>query len=165
MSQAGVLSLSDSPLPPQVPTSFVTDSGTAVPLANVLDVNGGTGIVTSVGASNQIIITNINEGFTWTDENASFNAFPQNGYFVIATATGTLPSSPTQGNTIQFIVDTNSVLTIQANAGQQIRIANVISSFGGTATSTADGCTCELVYRVLDNTWISSNNNGSWLMM
>lgn len=104
-------------------------------------------------------------GFVWNDEATSFNALASNGYFVTATATATLPASPAQGDTIEFIVDTNSVLTLQANTGQKIRIANALSSIAGTATSTADGSTAELIYRAADSVWISGDNNGSWLLM
>jgi hypothetical protein len=50
---------------PSIPTSFVTDSGTAIPAANILNVIGGTGINTS-GAGNTVTITLANSGTTTT---------------------------------------------------------------------------------------------------
>jgi len=41
---------------PEIPTSFVTDSGTAVPVANTLNIFGGTDITTS-GAGNTVTIS------------------------------------------------------------------------------------------------------------
>jgi hypothetical protein len=62
MSQI-IKNLASGPVPPSVATSYVTDSGTAVPSANVLNVKGGTqslsvdnGILTTAGPSNQINI-------------------------------------------------------------------------------------------------------------
>lgn len=61
MSQFFINSSSSAP-PPTVPTSFVTDNGTAIPAANVLNVNGdvvgGSGIVTSANPnlSNNLLI-------------------------------------------------------------------------------------------------------------
>ena len=45
MSQAGLIDIEASN--PQIPTSFVTDSGTAIPLGNELEILGGPGIETS----------------------------------------------------------------------------------------------------------------------
>ena len=56
MSQAGILRITSGSLPPDVPTTFVTDSGNAVPVANILNVLGGEGIDTS-GAGNTVTIS------------------------------------------------------------------------------------------------------------
>jgi C1q domain len=50
------------PTPPDIATSYVTDSGTAVPSGNILNVNGANGVTTS-GSGNQVIVSGQNVGF------------------------------------------------------------------------------------------------------
>jgi len=52
MSQFYVQSNSGGGLPSNVPTSFVTDMGTVIPAANVVNVNGGPGVTVSANPNN-----------------------------------------------------------------------------------------------------------------
>lgn len=99
---------------------------------------------------------------TWTDESTSFAPAAGNGYFITGTTTATLPASPSQGNTISFAVDAATVLTIQANTGQVIRIGAAVSASAGTAASTARGDSVTLVYRSSDTAWIATSVIGTF---
>lgn len=161
MSQAGIISVQNSN--PQIPTSFVTDSGTAVPALNILNVFGGTGATTS-GSGNTITVTVKNDGFQWSEKNANFNAAVQNGYFCNALLTATLPASGglVIGNSVIFFIDTASVVTIQAGIGEMIQIGSTISVAGGVATSNTQGATLELVFKPSDLTWHTISSLGVW---
>ncbi len=150
-------------LPPEVPLSFVTDSGTATPAAHILNVLGGTGATTS-GSGNTVTVTVINDGFSWVDEAATFTAAPQTGYFCTGTLTVNLPVTAglLQGATVIVYVDSASVVTIQAAAGQTIQVGSSSSSVAGTAVSTAEGSVLELVYRIADSEWHTISIEGIW---
>lgn len=121
---------------------------------------------TSFAVSATGFVTLIGGGFTWTDVSGAFSPLKENGYFVTATATGTLPASPAQGDTIKFFVDSASqFLTIKASGTQLIRFGSLASSAGGTAISTLQGDSVELIYRANDTQWCAiAGFTGTWLM-
>lgn len=163
MSQAGIVNISSTPLPPEIPLQFTTDSGIAVPAANNLNVFGGTGATTS-GSGSTITITVVNDSFSWSEQNTSFAAAVQNGYYCNAGLTVSLPATAglTIGNTIIIYVDTTSPVIIQANTGQMIQIGNQISISGGIVTSSTQGALLELNFKPSDSTWHTIASMGAW---
>ena len=125
--------------------------------------DGTTATVVGNPGTNTLTISSISSSvISWTDENSSFSPVAANGYFVNATATATLPASPTRGDTISFIVTTTNPLTVQATGSQMIAIGNTTSSAAGTITNTMQGDSVTLVYSDTDTTWRSQNSNGTW---
>lgn len=167
MSQILNPNLGGGVIPPNVPTSFLLDDGnSAVPAANVIIVHGETGADTSLGASNEIVINVVSDGFVWTDKAVTFNALPQNGYFCTGTLTANLPASAglVNGATLIIYVDSASVVTIQANAGQTIQVGSTQSTSSGTATSTSEGSVLTLAYRIADTEWHAISDSGTWTL-
>lgn len=116
-----------------------------------------------VDANGFVTFTGSTSNIPWTDEGGNFNAASNNGYFCTALLTATLPATPAQGDIIKFVMDTASVVTVTANAGQKIRMGNTISALAGTCASTRQGDSMELVYRAASATWYAyAGSTGSW---
>jgi hypothetical protein len=162
MSQV-IKSLASGPVPPTVATSYVTNSGTATPSANILNVIGGAG-ATTTGSGNTITVTVSNEGFAWTETSTNFNIPIENGVFANAGLTIFLPAIPALvlGNTVIIYVDTTSTVTIQSNTGQMIQVGNSVSVPGGVAVSNTKGSILELIFKPSDLTWHTQSSLGSW---
>lgn len=139
---------------------LIIGSSAAQPAAATL--TAGTGISITNG-SNSITIATSTGGYTWSDASGAFSPLKENGYFITATATGTLPAAPANGDTIKFFVDTTQILTIQATAGKIIRFSSAVSAAAGTAVSSAQGDSVELVYRTTNTCWCAvAGFSGNW---
>ena len=135
MSQV-IKNLAGGPVPPQVPTSFVTDNGTAVPLLNILDVNGKTstenntnGIITKGGTpatplSNEldIVLTNRAVGSMSTTGAGSAN--------LITLALGNTPGVYTFDITVSGFAKTGTGSPL----GCGFTIVGAVRTDGATAT-------------------------------
>jgi hypothetical protein len=144
-----------------VPTSFVTNAGTAIPVANVLNVVGAGG-TTTAGAGNTVTITSVATVLPWNDIAVNTLTVVNNGYFCTAALTATLPAGATQGQVIQIEASSAGAVTIQANAGQFIRLGNTTSLPAGTAVSSRIGDSVYLVFRSASQTWSSISTEGTW---
>jgi hypothetical protein len=141
---------------PNVDTLSDTAGTLVYALNGNIQLKGTTGNLSVTAGTNELTFAAINSGaLVWTDKAISFSAASNNGYFVTAVATALLPASPAQGDQIAFISGTASALTITANTGQKIRVGNVLSALAGTAVSTQNGDSIDLVYRAADATWYS----------
>lgn len=144
-----------------VPTTFIEDSGVAVPVANILNVLGLSGSKTE-GAGNTITI-----------RSPPYAAFPatalatiNSGSFI--TAGGNiilnLPVTAADGDLVEVICTTANLVAVDAPVNNFIRIGTLITSGGGTATSTQIGDSLSLRYRLADLTWYTTSVIGTWVM-
>lgn len=166
MSQAGIVNLSDTPLPPSVPTQFTTDNGVAVPALNNLNVFGGTGATTS-GSGSTITITVKSDGFLWNDvTGATQTIAAENGYITDrgAGVTYTLPASGTLGDTF-IITGKLGLWTLAQNANQQITFgsASTTVGVGGSlaATNLGDSITAVCITAGASTVWRVINAVGN----
>ncbi len=118
---------------------------------------------TSFSVDSNGFVSLLGGGFTWTTTSGTFTAVKEHGYFISGTATANLPVSPSTGDTIKFIVDhASQLLTIDAPGTQLIRLANNVTSAGGTFVSTARGDSVTLVYQSTGTVWMAESFVGTW---
>ena len=164
MSQSGILNTGVSP--PAVATQYVTDAGTAIPAANILNVLGAGGTTTS-GAGNTVTITSAGGGgLAWNVITASQTLAVNNGYFCAAPGGAlalALPAVSAVGDTIAVSLVGATSWTITQGVGQEMSYGNLVTTngVGGSVTSTEQGDTIMFVCNVANVDWtiISSVGN------
>lgn len=137
------------------------DSGGALsPTAGNWNILGGPGVTTS-GSGSTLTINSV----VFTDQGGSTSVTSDSGSFATAAITLTLPATPAQGELVHFVCTTASALIVDAPSTHLIRIGVLVSSAGGTATSTAIGDSLSLRYRAADTTWYAvAAPVGTWLI-
>lgn len=153
MSQAGILDAVNST--PSIPTSFITDSGTAVPVANELEILGGVAVSTS-GSGKTVTIDVTSAGVPWVEETTTSRSLVVNQGVVANNAaliTMTLPATASIGDLIRISGKGAGLYKIAQNAGQTVHFVDVDTTTGaaGSITAIEQYAAIELVC-ITDNT-------------
>lgn len=134
------------------------DTGTATPVAGNIQIAGGPGVTTS--ATGAILTIN---SVVFTDS-AAATLVVDNGYFATAAGTYPLPATAAQGEMLIVVCDTAGAVVLDAPALNFIRVGSLITSSGGTITSTSIGDSVTLRYRLSSLTWEATSIIGTWLV-
>lgn len=142
-----------------IASTALNAGGTNINVGNIVSPDSSI----TVGYSSPNITLQAAASFSWVDMSGAFSATRSKGYFITGTATSTLPAGASQGDTIDFFVDTTQILTIKASGGQIIRFGNTVSAAAGTAVSTLRGDSVVLVFRSSDQCWCAVGGfSGVW---
>lgn len=156
--------ISAASTPPSGPLSFQTDSGTATPAANVVDVLGGLGCATT-GSGNTITINVTGVGSGWTEvTGTSVNAAVNNGYILnnAGLVTVNLPATFAVGDVIRCVGKGSGLYVVDAPAGDTIIFGSSATSSGGTLTATNANDCIEIVGTTANTTWTVRNSVGNF---
>lgn len=154
---------------PSIPTSFVTDNGTAVPIGNVLNIIGDPlGVATTSGSTNNVKIFVPGGGTNWITTGAfSFTMAVNTGYFLIGgspTVTVSLPLGAKSGNICElFTFGLSNNFKIIQRVTEQILFLNTPTSIGtlGSLTSVDEFCYIKLIF-IAPNFWGVIGSIGSF---
>lgn len=135
---------------------FVTDDGTAIPLANIIEILGGRDIHTS--ASGNIIMVAFTGATQWSTISSSQTLAINHGYICISPGGAislALPAVSSVGDTIEVTLDGSTSFTITQSAGQQIRMGSLSTTagVGGSLTSNNQGDSIRMVCSIADLKW------------
>jgi hypothetical protein len=152
------------PNPPTLPITYTAnDAGTASPAVGNVNIFGRSGCSTIASSSTLTVLSP-----AYADASASATSAKNTGEFVTGAYTRTLPASAglADGDLIEYVCTTASVLVIQAVGAQKIRIGNALSSAAGTATSSGlAGDSVSLRFRAADGFWYSVGGpEGVWII-
>lgn len=152
-------------------TGFVSTSGTGVmntitgdtggalsPTAGNFNILGGPGVTTS-GSGSTLTINSV----VFTNTTATTLAV-DNGYNATAAGTYNMPATAAQGEMIIVFCDTTGAVVLDCPALNFIRIGTAITSSGGTVTSTLQGDSLTLRYRLSTLTWEAVSVVGNWIL-
>jgi len=145
---------------PAVPTSIVTDNGTATPVANSVNLLGRSG--SKVGASGATITV---RSPPYANVAGSTSVTLNSGSFATGAITLTTPVTAglLDGDLLEFVA-TNGVLVIQLAATQVAHIGTLATSVAGTMTGTNTGDALCLRYQASTNDWWATSVIGRWVM-
>lgn len=167
MSQAGINNVAGGGGGGSPVQTLTGNSGGAVPPTanNITIVGSGSITVTGNPGTSTLTITETGGGLVWNDRAISFAASSNNGYFVSATATGTMPAAPAQGDVVEYCATNAGVtLTVLANAGQRLCVGTDLSAVAGNTVATQLGSSISFTYQAVSSTWFCvTSPQGSWV--
>lgn len=138
-------------------SEVVTDAGSAIPLANIVNMIGGTGCNTSA-SGNTITINATGGGYEWQVITSATKTIETNKAYFANRAGGvtfTLPAVASVGDSFK-IVSVDGIITINQLANQQIIFGKTLTSLGvaGSIIGTSKGDTIEIACWATNNNWV-----------